>query len=269
MGDTVIFGVGTNGQLLDGDIDAMMAEISPDKHVWFITVRGPAANYLRYNEAIWRAAERYSNVGVIDWYGASEGHDDYVSDDGIHLNGEGRNVYANLIYTTIDYKPLRHEDTVYPVTLVGSTACMDAAERLAANLPQWMIDVADVRDITATAERIKLYSDQKVLGPDVVVNVGNLKPFTANDLEPLYDALVADGDTTRRLWVINGRSAGSWCQTNNALVAQFCDKHANVQLINWYGVSEGHDEYLTEDGDHLTQEGINAYITCIMESMGV
>ena len=269
VGDTVIFGVGTNGQLLDDDIDAMMAEISPDKHVWFITVRGPAANYLRYNEAIWRAAERYSNVGVIDWYGASEGHDDYVSDDGIHLNGEGRNVYANLIYTTIDYKPLRHEDTVYPVTLVGSTACMDAAERLAANLPQWMIDVADVRDITATAERIKLYSDQKVLGPDVVVNVGNLKPFTANDLEPLYDALVADGDTTRRLWVINGRSAGSWCQTNNALVAQFCDKHANVQLINWYGASEGHDEYLTEDGDHLTQEGINAYITCIMESMGV
>ena len=34
---------------------------------------------------------------MIDWASASEGHDDWVGDDGIHLTSEGRKAYMQLI----------------------------------------------------------------------------------------------------------------------------------------------------------------------------
>ena len=49
------------------------------------------------NAEIARAPERHPNVKVVDWYGASAGHDEYFAGDGTHLTPEGAQAYVELI----------------------------------------------------------------------------------------------------------------------------------------------------------------------------
>ena len=47
------------------------------------------------------APSRYPNVTTVDWYGESEGHDEYFAGDGTHLTDEGAHAYIALINSAI------------------------------------------------------------------------------------------------------------------------------------------------------------------------
>ena len=44
-----------------------------------------------------RQSKKNKNVGIIDWHGYSEGHSEYLNDDGIHPNMTGAYAYATMI----------------------------------------------------------------------------------------------------------------------------------------------------------------------------
>ncbi|KAB7788755.1 acyltransferase family protein [Bifidobacterium cebidarum] len=70
------------------------------KPLYFITVRNPAMNQDAVNAAMRAVAARHKNVGIMDWYGLSEGHSEYFYDDGVHLTigaGLGREAYSHMI----------------------------------------------------------------------------------------------------------------------------------------------------------------------------
>ena len=63
----------------------------------FVTIRCPLDLQDPNNQVFRDFAAKNDNVGIIDWYGTSEGHDEYLADDGIHLTSAGRDAYALMV----------------------------------------------------------------------------------------------------------------------------------------------------------------------------
>ena len=102
VGDYVVFCLGTNNAVEDWQIDEdLLAAVPKDKHVFMVNTRNGRDWQDGTNEAIARTPERHPNVTVIDWLGASEGHDEWFAGDGTHLNAEGAQAYIGLIKDAI------------------------------------------------------------------------------------------------------------------------------------------------------------------------
>ena len=110
-GKIVVIALGTNGLVTDENTDQMMSLLGDKRVVVFMTTRSPQPWVGPTNEAIARAAERYANVRIIDWYGFSEGRNDLFDGDGTHLSSDGAEQFIQLVYDTVRPDlPLHAED---------------------------------------------------------------------------------------------------------------------------------------------------------------
>lgn len=100
--ETVILSLGTNGLFRQDHFDELMAVIGSTRQVYVITVRAPSVKAQnQINDLLKAQPSKYSNVHVIDWYSASNAHDDWFYDDGIHANKEGAIYYTKLVVDSI------------------------------------------------------------------------------------------------------------------------------------------------------------------------
>ena len=51
-------------------------------------------------------------------------------------------------------------------------------------------------------------------------------------------------------------------------MADVANANDNVHIIDWYAETQGHDEYLAENGINLTDEGVAAYTALVKKMMG-
>ena len=73
-------------------------DLTGGKTTYFITIRMPYPWQENNNNTMLReAAKKNKNVGIIDWHGYSEGHSEYLNDDGIHPNMPGAYAYATML----------------------------------------------------------------------------------------------------------------------------------------------------------------------------
>ncbi|MDY2776805.1 MAG: acyltransferase family protein [Collinsella sp.] len=101
VGRVVVIALGTNGLVTDESIDALMQRIGEDRIAVLVNTRSPQPWVGPTNEAIARAADRYPNVRVIDWFGFSEGRNDLFDGDGTHLSTTGAEQYIDLIHDNV------------------------------------------------------------------------------------------------------------------------------------------------------------------------
>ena len=101
VGDVVVFALGTNGQATDEQLDDLLGVVGTDKHVFFVNTRSPQSWMAETNAALDRAAERYGNVQVIDWYSLSASHGTWFDGDGTHLSSEGAQAYIDMVHDAI------------------------------------------------------------------------------------------------------------------------------------------------------------------------
>lgn len=103
LGTKVVIGLGTNSAMKYEDGQEIIACIGEGVEIYFVTAYMVYQTwYTGSNDTIYALAANYPNVHVIDWYGAVQGHRDYLSpNDGIHLTTAGKAVYANLIGSSI------------------------------------------------------------------------------------------------------------------------------------------------------------------------
>lgn len=97
----VICALGTNGLIRDPQQVQDVIDAVGGKPIYFVTVRVPLELQDRNNQTIRDVCSQNDNAGVIDWNGASEGHSEYLVDDGTHLTQAGIDTYAALIRQAI------------------------------------------------------------------------------------------------------------------------------------------------------------------------
>lgn len=95
-GSAVIVELGGNSLIRDKSIVQKMIDAVGGKPMYFVTIRCPYPLQDANNQILRDYADQNSNVGIIDWYGESEGHSEYLVDDGQHLTDDGCEAFAKL-----------------------------------------------------------------------------------------------------------------------------------------------------------------------------
>jgi hypothetical protein len=96
--DLVVIGLGTNWTVTNEDIRAALGVIGPERVLGLVTPREVGGDQSPDQVVIRQAAERWPDqVEVIDWAAASDGKDDWVYDDGVHLRPAGARALAQLM----------------------------------------------------------------------------------------------------------------------------------------------------------------------------
>ena len=96
-GEGVIFASLSNSPI-NGELEAIREKIGEDMPLFLTTVRIPHDTFEdESNSKIKKFVEENDHTYLIDWYAASEGHDEYFDADDTHLLSAGAKAYANCI----------------------------------------------------------------------------------------------------------------------------------------------------------------------------
>ncbi len=104
LGGRVVIELGTNGSFNSKKLNEVLDSLQSKEQVYLVTVRVPRSWERTVNRSLTEASERYNNVSLIDWYNASAGHNDYFSEDGVHLTPTGAEAFASLVKQTVEKK---------------------------------------------------------------------------------------------------------------------------------------------------------------------
>ena len=106
------------------------------------------------------------------------------------------------------------------------------------------------------------YLDQNVVGNIVVLDSFSNIPATDDTMKKLIEAC---GD--RHVYLVNVRIPEVEQEQINEQINKFVKKYDNVSLIDWHSYSEGHDDWIYPDGEHLTPEGQPHYVDMITNAI--
>ena len=96
-GEGVIFASLSNSPI-NGELEDIREKIGKDMPLFLTTVRIPHDTFEdESNSKIKKFVEENDHTYLIDWYAASEGHDEYFDADDTHLLSAGAKAYANCI----------------------------------------------------------------------------------------------------------------------------------------------------------------------------
>ncbi|WP_084777952.1 acyltransferase family protein [Saccharibacillus sacchari] len=104
LGGRVVIELGTNGSFNSKKLNEVLDSLQGKEQVYLVTVRVPRSWERTVNRSLTEACERYDNVSLIDWYSASAGHNDYFSEDGVHLTPAGADAFAGLVKQAVEKK---------------------------------------------------------------------------------------------------------------------------------------------------------------------
>ena len=96
-GEGVIFASLSNSPI-NGELEDIREKIGKDMPLFLTTVRIPHETFEEEsNSKIKKFVEENDHTYLIDWYAASEGHDEYFDEDDTHLFSAGAKAYAKCI----------------------------------------------------------------------------------------------------------------------------------------------------------------------------
>ncbi|EPY04686.1 acyltransferase [Paenibacillus alvei TS-15] len=97
LGRYVIIALGTNGIFGEKQLNKLIESLSNVEQIIFVNTRMPEKWEGKINALLAKTAAANSNITLVDWYNASEDHDDYFEPDGTHLVPKGAKAYAALL----------------------------------------------------------------------------------------------------------------------------------------------------------------------------
>ncbi len=100
-GEVVIFEMGTNGVATAEQVEEMVNAVPADKKVLLVNIRTPFPLEGMNNALLQDAANNHDNVTLVDWFDASEGHDEYFDGDGTHLTPTGCEAYIAMLRSAL------------------------------------------------------------------------------------------------------------------------------------------------------------------------
>ena len=98
----VILNLGTNGAMDSQTINDILTAIGKDHQVYWITPHVPTRDWEQtVCDQIKQAAKQNTNVHVIDWNQAANGHAEWFAQDKVHMNEQGNAYFTRLIVKMI------------------------------------------------------------------------------------------------------------------------------------------------------------------------
>ncbi|WEV42852.1 acyltransferase family protein [Lactobacillus sp. ESL0684] len=102
LANNILIGLGTNGPFSMTDLAQIMKQLGPKKQVFWINVHVPTRSWQTpVNELLTKAAKRYHNLIVIDWYAYAKPHEKWFYQDRTHPTTIGSKYYSAYIAKTV------------------------------------------------------------------------------------------------------------------------------------------------------------------------
>lgn len=153
-------------------------------------------------------------------------------------------------------------DTIEPLIL-GDSIMVDIGEYLSSEMPNATIDGAVGRQLRDTVELVDSEYESFTRNEDIVVlQLGTNGDFTEEEVDELI-GLFGNAD----IYFVNSRVPRDWEGNVNAHISDAVESYDNVTLVDWYSHSQGETTYFTNDGVHLTSEGVESLSNLIIESI--
>ena len=146
--------------------------------------------------------------------------------------------------------------------IVADSVAGDADWCFKEHIPDGFLDSYIGRRPDQALEVLKGYLDQNVVGDIVVLDSFSNVPATDDTMKSLIEAC-----GNRHVYLVNVRIPEVEQKQINEQIAKFAKKYDNVELIDWYSYSEGHDDWIYPDGEHLTPEGQPKYVDMITNAI--
>ncbi len=96
LAPTVITLLGTNGAFTKGQLDDYIEAIGENRMIYFVLISPNRAWTQQVNNELFKAAQRYGNVRLIDWASVANTHPDWLLDE-FHPNEKGSLELAKLM----------------------------------------------------------------------------------------------------------------------------------------------------------------------------
>lgn len=149
------------------------------------------------------------------------------------------------------------------VILIGDSVPAGAIEQFYSVFPNGYIDAEVGRQLYVADDVYLEAVANGVEGEFVVFSSGDNGVATEEQVLDLINC-VGEG---KRVYLVTTRVPLALQDLNNALFKEIADRYDNVEVIDWYAYSTGHDEYFWADGTHLRPEGAEAYVTMVREAI--
>jgi len=149
-----------------------------------------------------------------------------------------------------------------PLWVAGDSVILGVRYLLDLNMPIGLINARVGRQ---AGELISVLRRDKTYVPEapVIINLGNNGALTNAEVAAIFDEI----KNQPRIIVVNTAVPRPWKNANNILIAKFAKQYAHAEIVNWEAISKGHPEYFAPDGVHLVPEGVNVYVSAILEAL--
>jgi hypothetical protein len=138
---------------------------------------------------------------------------------------------------------------------VGDSVLLGARGMVRNQFPGILINAEVGRQFNTLPGLLPALANIGALRPIVIVHLGTNGPPTEGDLTRILDTLAP----SQKVVLVTTREPRSWQDLSNQRLAAAAVGRANVAVVDWHGLSDGHPEYFVQDGVHLTSTGAQAY----------
>lgn len=150
----------------------------------------------------------------------------------------------------------------YEPVIIADSVAGDADWYFETHTPDALLDSYIGRRPDQALSVLQGYLEQGVVGDIVVLDSFSNVPADDATMKQLIESC---GD--RHVYLVNVRIPEVEQEQINTSLKKFADAYDNVTLIDWYSYSEGHDDWIYPDGEHLTPEGQPYYVDMITNAI--
>lgn len=148
------------------------------------------------------------------------------------------------------------------VLLIGDSVSLGAATQFQRVFPNGWIDSQVGRQLSAGVDVYNQCVADGHGGDVVVFALGDNGVAREDQVRALVEAC---GD--KQVYLVTCRVPMALQDINNQLFRDVAADYDNVEIIDWYAESAGHDEYFWNDGTHLRPEGAEAYVMMLRRAI--
>ncbi|MFA5635606.1 MAG: acyltransferase family protein [Anaerovoracaceae bacterium] len=149
------------------------------------------------------------------------------------------------------------------ITVIGDSLMIGVAPVLEELLPGIIVDAEKGRQMHDAPEVVSKLRKEDKFGETIIIGLGTNGAFTEKQLRATLDRL----EGAEQIVLLNSRVPKPWEAVVNETLAKVVSSYPNARLVDWHGISKGHDEYFYQDGVHLKPAGAEAYCKMIVEAL--